>query len=277
MLSTSPPLPLKKMQKVVLDKYVCVRCGQCIVSCPAYIYRRESSSEHPEVSKNANENCIGCNHCVAACPVNAITVNGVDGKMCLDFIQDAKPRFDHIASLVRVRRSIRSYAPQPLETRIIEQLLDTVRWAPTSRNLLPVKWIVLNEKEKMRDLTALVIKWIGTQPGGDAIESAWKKGIDPIFRGAPCLIIAYTGPDAQWADIDTSIAVGTLDLCAAAMRLGSCWAGYFIRAAQNEPSINQFLGLKEDETVHGGLMLGHIGEEAYRRIPYRPELNVKWL
>ena len=265
------------MDKINIDKYLCVRCGQCIVGCPGRLFYRNSLNDYPLKVENADKNCISCNHCVAACPVGAITVDGVDIKMCQDFVRESIPRFEHISTLVRMRRSIRRYSEKPLEEGVIEQLMDVVRWAPTARNGLPIKWIVVDNPKKLKELAGLVVNWIGLQPGGQPLVDAWNKGVDPIFRGAPCLIVAYTDSTAIWPVVDATIAVETLDLCVSAMRLGSCWAGYFIRAAQSDPAINRWFGLTENETVQGGLMLGHIGDEAYQRIPYRPELDLRWI
>jgi nitroreductase len=176
-----------------------------------------------------------------------------------------------------MRRSIRQYDTKPLDEKVIAQLMDIVRWAPTARNGLPVKWIVVNGREKVHELAGLIVEWLRPIKGMESLAEAWDGGGDPILRGAPCLVVAYTEESALWPIVDTAIAVETLDLCATAMRLGSCWAGYFVRAAQSEPAINRWLGLTEKQTVHGGLMIGHINNEVYRRIPHRPELDLRWI
>jgi nitroreductase len=224
--------------------------------------------------------CIGCHHCVSACAAGALTINGIGICDCSDFDTSAAIRFEQVAHLVRKRRSIRRYADKPLDNRIIEQLLDVVRWAPTAKNGLPIKWVIINNAGKVRELAGLVMDWIKKQPGTERMIEVWDKGGDPIFRGAPCVIGACTSDvTSHWSEIDTAIAVETLDLCAAAMRLGACWAGIFVRVAQSSEkmAINQWLGLKETETIHGGLMLGHIGDETYRRIPHRPEAPKIWI
>jgi nitroreductase len=209
-----------------------------------------------------------------------LTVDNVGSRDCLEFDKTAAVRFEHVAHLARKRRSIRRYSDQPLEDRVIEQLLDVVRWAPTAKNGLPVKWVIINSAAKVRELAGLIMEGIKTQPNLVRMVEEWNKGNDPIFRGAPCVIGAYTDDvAAQWSPIDTAIAVETLDLCTAAMRLGACWAGIFVRAAQSpaKPILNKWLGLKETDTIHGGLMIGHIGEEIYQRIPYRPEAPKIWI
>jgi len=230
--------------------------------------------------EGAEKICIGCYHCVAACPGGALTIGNIGADDCLAFDKTAAIRFEQIAYLIRKRRSIRRYSAEPLEDRVIEQLLDVVRWAPTAKNGLPLKWVIINNPSKVRELAGVVMNVIKKQPGTEPMVAAWDKGDDPVFRGAPCVIGAYTNDATSiWSAADTAIAVETLDLCATAMRLGACWAGIFIRAAQSseKATINKWLGLSETDTIHGGLMIGHVGEEVYQRIPYRPEAPKIWI
>jgi len=224
--------------------------------------------------------CIGCYHCVASCPAGGLTVGGIGRDDCLEYEKNVAVRFEHIAHLIRSRRSIRRYSDKPVTDQTIEQLLDVARWAPTAKNGLPVKWVIINSAKKVHELAGLVMDWIKEQPKSERMVEAWSKGNDPIFRGAPCVIGAYTDDNtAQWSPIDTAIAVETLDLCATVKRLGTCWAGIFVRAAQSSHKsvLNQWLGLSGTETIHGGLMLGHLGDETYHRIPHRPEAQKIWI
>ncbi len=264
-------------EKIVVDKYLCVRCGQCVLTCPSRLFVRETSKDYPSVVSGAAEICISCNHCVAACPVGAISIGGIGAKACESFVKESIPRFDHIATLARMRRSIRRFASKPLDEKVIAQLMDVVRWAPSAKNGLPIRWVVVQGTEKVHELAGLVIDWMRTVKGLESVVAAWDGGYDPVLREAPCLIIGYTEKSALWPEVDTAIAIETLDLCAAAMRLGSCWAGFFIRAAQSDPAINRWLGLTDKQTVHGGLMIGHINNEVYQRVPYRPELDLRWI
>ena len=268
------------MPKITHDQSQCVQCGQCTLVCPNRIFQRKTDSGYPVPVKDNEELCIGCYHCVATCTGKAVTVGDVGSDECLDYDKNVTVRFEHIAHLIRKRRSIRRYAEKRVKDLTVEQLLDVVRWAPTAKNGLPVKWVIINSPGKVRELAGLVMNWIREQPKSERMVEAWDKGDDPIFRGAPCVIGAYTEDNtAQWSPIDTAIAIETLDLCATAMRLGACWAGIFVRAAQSSQKrvLNQWLGLSEMETIHGGLMLGHIGDEAYQRIPHRPEASKIWI
>ena len=267
------------MQKITLNKNLCVRCGQCTLVCPNRLHQRKTNKDFPVCTAETEGLCIDCYHCVAACPGKALTVDTIGSGDCLEFDKTAIIRFDHIAHLIRKRRSIRRYADKPLEERTIEQLLDVARWAPSAKNGLPLKWVIINNAKKVRELAGMIMEGIKKMSGTERMIEAWDNGGDPVFREAPCVIGAYTDDvTSQWSAIDAAIAVETLDICASAMRLGTCWAGIFVRAAQSSGKpLNKWLGLKETETIHGGLMLGHIGEETYQRIPYRPEAPKIWI
>ena len=268
------------MQKFTLDRNACVRCGQCTLVCPNCILQRQTHRDYPAAIEGGEGLCIDCYHCVAACPSGALTVGGVGRDDCLEFDKTASIRYEHVAHLVRKRRSIRRYSDKPLEDRSIEQLLDVARWAPTARNSLPLKWVIINRAAKVRELAGMLMEGIKKIPNTERMVKVWNSGDDPIFRGAPCVIGAYTDDiTSHWSPIDAAIAVETLDICATAMRLGTCWAGIFVRVAQSaeKSAINKWLGIRETETIQGGLMIGYIGEEVYQRIPYRPESPKIWI
>lgn len=265
------------MPEVLLDKYQCVRCGQCVLSCPGLLFSRKNQKECPTLHPQIAEKCINCGHCVAGCPVGAISVNSLGSEACLSIPKESIPRFEHISTLVRMRRSIRDYADKHLEKSKLEILLDVVRWAPSARNGQPIRWIVVHGREKVVELATLVIDWMRTLEECQPLVDAWESGNDVIFRGAPVVVAACTGPEAIYPEIDSAIAVQTLDFCASSMRLGTCWAGYFMKAAQHEPTIAKWLELEEGEKVQAALMLGYPGSEAYNRIPSRDELQLRWI
>jgi len=51
-----------------------------------------------------------------------------------------------IIEAIRTRRSIRSYKPDPVPKKVLEELLDTARWAPSGGNVQPWHFAVLGGK-----------------------------------------------------------------------------------------------------------------------------------
>lgn len=265
------------MKCFTVDQYRCARCGQCAAACPSGLIVHQSLEHYPVMLADAPERCIGCNHCVAGCPIQACSLGQINGDDCEPIIKEMVPRFDGVTTLIQMRRSIRSYADTPVDDTLIDQLIHIVRHAPSAKNGLPVKWLVVNGRKKILELEELVVQWFATIKGMEGIVESWKAGKDPIFRGAPCLIAAYTDDTAIWPVVDATIAVETLDLCIAAKRMGACWAGFFIQSAQKDAAVKSWLGLADNETLQGALMFGHIGEENYQRIPPRPKPSIRWI
>lgn len=61
---------------------------------------------------------------------------------------------------VRSRRSIRSFKPDPVPRDVLEELLETCRWAPSSRNTQPWELFILGGKvlEEIKDRLAEKVK-----------------------------------------------------------------------------------------------------------------------
>jgi nitroreductase len=70
--------------------------------------------------------------------------------------------------------------------------------------------------------------------------------------------------------------VTTLELLAASMGLGSCWAGFLMRAANGHKPLRRYLNLPDDHVVCAALMLGY-PKFTYHRIPLRRAAKVRWL
>ena len=56
---------------------------------------------------------------------------------------------------VRARRTVRSYRPDPVPGAVVDKLLRAGRWAPSSRNSQPWHFIVVRNRETLRELGAI--------------------------------------------------------------------------------------------------------------------------
>lgn len=262
------------MNTIEIDQAKCIGCGACVGVCPMFLLKLQNEKSTP--IPKAEQWCIACGHCVSACPVEAVTAAEVRPDKCEPIDPITEDDFQRMANVVKSRRSIRHYQNRPIETQKIKMLLDLVRWAPTARHLLPVRWMVINEPGVVGELSGMVIELLTRGGSLGHLMKAWESGIDMIHRGAPCLIATYTDDSAMLPAVDCTIATEILDMLAPTLKLGTCWAGFFLHAAQSDRAIADRLGLAENETFQTAMMVGY-PEETYQRAPWRPEVPVRWI
>ena len=262
---------------VLLEGQKCTRCGDCLSVCPMKIFRG-IKGHIPTVADYADEGCIKCGHCAALCRAGAISVGSITCETCTPNDSDKLPSFDSFAELVKYRRSIRHFNQKPVKQDDLDKLFEILRWSPTAKNRLPLKWIVVNGTEKIHKLAEIVIDEFRKEENTQQIIDAWDQDdYDWVFRGAPCLVFAYTETKNDWTAYDTTIGAEIADLAAPLLGLGTCWAGFFIRSAGKYESLRKVLGLSPENEVGGALMVGYPESETYKKNPPRPKADVRYI
>ncbi len=144
--------------------------------------------------------------------------------------------------VIKTRRSVRSYKPDPIPEEVLMRVLNSARIAPSGNNRQPWKFIIIKDEERKKKMIELC------------------KG-QKFVAEAPVLIVAcgrnihYNR--GEWMGdysmiVDVAIAVDHLTLSARAEGLGTCWIGSF----DNE-GIKKFLGIPKDVNVVALTPLGY--------------------
>lgn len=108
--------------------------------------------------------------------------------------------------LLRRRRSVRKYAPEPLDSDVVVQLMEAALLAPSSKGKRPCEFILVDDRQKLEKL------------------SECKNFGAAMLREAPLGIVVCGRMDVSdvWIE-DTSVAATTLLYQAEALGLGACW------------------------------------------------------
>ena len=109
-------------------------------------------------------------------------------------------------SLVRKRRSIRSYLEKPIEDEKIEMLIEIALRSPSSRGNKPWEFIVVTDRNMIERLS------LAKEHGSQFLKNA-SLGI---------VVCADENKSDVWIE-DASIASLIIHLSAESMGLGSCW------------------------------------------------------
>lgn len=112
--------------------------------------------------------------------------------------------------ILKTRRSIRSYRPEPLCRETLEAILEAGTYAPSGKNVQTTKLVVVQDRET-RDL----LEKLNAEIIGDP-------NAHPFF-GAPAVVVVLSDSrDPNWVK-DGSLVMGNLMNAAAALGVGSCW------------------------------------------------------
>jgi nitroreductase/NAD-dependent dihydropyrimidine dehydrogenase PreA subunit len=273
------------MSLFTIDRKKCKRDGMCAKECPAQIIILADKDAFPTLMDKGEESCINCGHCVAVCPHGALTLSKMPLAQCPVIQSDLLPEADQIKHLLMARRSIRYYKNRMVAHELLEELIDTARYAPTGSNKQQVQWMVFENPAEVNRLASMVIDFARLMRPLTADETmaknmerkiaAWDKGIDSILRGAPHLIVVHSQADLPFAEADCLIALSYLELYAYTKGLGTCFAGYLTAAANFHEPLAQALGLPHGHKCFGAVMLGY-PQYKYTRIPTRNAPVVTW-
>jgi nitroreductase/NAD-dependent dihydropyrimidine dehydrogenase PreA subunit len=273
------------MSVLLINKEECTRCGACIAECPVNILAM-NEEKIPATIKDGEKRCINCGHCVTVCPVSAASLDTMDVNDCVDLPQNWRLTPEKVKALLKGRRSIRNFTDEAVDKKVITDLIDAARYAPSGINTQPVKWAVVYEKAKVQELSKLVVEWmrglveakapIAESLHMDNMIKACESGRDWICRGASHVVLTYALKEDPMAPAASIIALTYLDLMAASYSLGACWAGYVQMAVNSSPEVMKFLGLSKKSACTGAMMLGYPKYDYYA-IPTRNKPHTIWV
>ena len=273
------------MALFTIDQKKCRRDGLCQAACPAQIIIQEDKKSFPALLENGEEFCINCGHCVAVCPHGAFLLSTMPLSACPPMDRRLLPDAPALKHLLLARRSIRRYKKTPVSRKLLTELVDVARYAPTGSNKQQVWWTVISKPEEVRRMGAMVIDFIKIMlpltPDEAQVRRfqrivlAWENGRDRIMRGAPHLMVAHSPAEVAFPAADCAIALTYLELYAFARGLGTCWAGYFTGAANVHEPLVRALDLPPGHQCQGAVMLGY-PQYRYSRIPMRNQAQVTW-
>lgn len=274
------------MSILSVDREKCKKDGFCAAACPMYIIKM-GENEYPLLIDKEENLCINCGHCLAVCPHQALFLKTMNAEDCAPVQKELFPEPDSIRHFLQSRRSIRLYKNQALRREVLAKLIDTARYAPSGHNMQPVNWFVIENKEEVRRLSAIVIAYMqymlkenpvfALSSHFDRVVDNWEKGIDQVCRSAPHVVVAHAPKDLSIAHSACIIALTYFELAAFSMGLGACWAGFFNLAASTFPPMIKALELPEGHQAYGSMMVGYPKyPNLYRRIPLRNKPQITW-
>jgi nitroreductase len=189
---------------------------------------------------------------------------------------------DHAAAALREalagRRSVRSYAPEPLDDDMIRALIETAVLAPSATNAQPWLFTVVRDQALLERLsTESKAHLLANLPPTLQTERYRARLSDPsfhIFHHAPALILISAVAARPWASEDCALAAGYLMLGAYGRGLGTCWIGFAQRYLNTDEG-KRLLGLPAECVPVAPIVVGR--PVAWPKPTARREPEVGWV
>jgi FMN reductase (NADPH) len=193
---------------------------------------------------------------------------------------------DKFIELLKSRRSIRAYKPDPIPDEYIQKIIEAARWAPSGGNSQPWEFIVIKKKELKDRIADLFIKSLDlvreaelTREKEMRVPALVGKMMGPGFKNAPVLILLCGDPRVNEAFpfvifqkyghevfiSNLASAFLCMQLAAKTLGLGSQWvsaAGSFM-----EDDLKELLNIPKGAKIYDMMAVGY---PAYQLGPRSP-------
>jgi len=308
---TNAHLPPTIFPNFEFDPEKCVHCKLCADSCPTSCLQWDEEKRMPYATgfKGMDLACIACNNCEAVCPTKAIRMRGeyrvlygryktpddkvgeMRGPMPFgekdierDF-GDIEKELTEVERVIYRRRSIRLFRKKPVPKELIDRIIEAARFAPSSGNGQPCKFVVVTNRDVIdkvdRQCAKLLdmIKWMyaGKDKWRDiaitlssyfmvnemdqrpiaAIEKVKQVG-GSITWGAPVVIhVLADSRGIANPPLDTGIATQNLVLAAHSLGLGTCYIGFIASAIKFLPWLKKDLHIEYPYELVTSISVGY--------------------
>jgi len=123
------------------------------------------------------------------------------------------------------RRNVRSYADRPIQEDDLDRILEAGRRAPSSQNWQPWDFVLVTEREQLRELAKV-----------------WR-GAGHVADSAATIVVVGPANDNTFrrAQLDLGQATMVMMIAAADLGIGSCHAGI-----GDLPRVRELLGIPDD-------------------------------
>ena len=153
-----------------------------------------------------------------------------------------------LMELIKTRRSIRLFNQDPIDEKILLELIEAARCAPSSANLQPLEYVIINQSPLI-DEVFNQLKWAGfVQPKRNP-----PVGLRPVAYITVLINTEYKS--AEFACVDAAAAIENMLLAAWSKQIGSCWIGSIDR-----PNLRKILSLPGHTKIDSVIALGRPAE-----------------
>ena len=190
---------------------------------------------------------------------------------------------------IKNRRSIRKYKDKPITKKLIEELIETAKYAPSSHNRQPWNFTIITNKEVIDALSKDIKSWYKgviklstpllfineVKKSVKEMSARARSEKDLFFYHAPCVIIIHA-PNKKFFAQDCSCASQNIMLAARSIDIGSCWIGFADIVLNKSRKIKKSLKIPLSHQIMSTIALGYPEKFPSNALP-RKDCKVDWV
>jgi nitroreductase len=141
-----------------------------------------------------------------------------------------------LLNIIFDRASVRRYTSEPVSEKVLRNILEAGRRAPSANNAQPWHFIVVTEQKLKEQLSKR--RWTG------------------FVKDAAFVMVGCGEKKSHWSTVDVAIALQNMVIAAEAQGLGSCWIGDF-----DQTELKEMLGIPDNLRVIALVSFGYPAEK----------------
>jgi NAD-dependent dihydropyrimidine dehydrogenase PreA subunit/nitroreductase len=287
-----------------IDQQLCKKCMLCTEVCPCNVIGVNEQKELyfiPEREKICQE----CGQCMAVCKTRAITVNGFSYESDFKELPARSLPYADFIDFLSGRRSVRNFRDKAVPDEMIDNILESVCYAPYGAAPEKMCITVINSRERiqlalphMEEFLNNVVRWMENPVASYMIKRKRNPETyntlrnhlypisklgnyrlelgDRITRGAPALLIFHAAEEAEAHSENAMIYATYTMLAAHALGLGASMNGIISPAINKNQRVREVFDIPASHEASISLMLGY-PRLSYRRTVRRTRHNVRVL
>ena len=285
-----------------IDKDLCKKCKLCIEICPCKVIGINGDVHFIHDREHI---CLKCGQCMTICKTQAIAISGLDYKMDFRELPAAVLQYNDYADLISTRRSVRNFLDKPVPDEMLNQVLETVSYAPFGAAPEKMNVTVISKRGKIEqalpyisDFLDNIVKWMENPIASFMIKRKEDKETyntiknhlypiakqgnyklefgDRITRNAPALVIFHAEKGAEAHTHNSMIYATYAMLAAHSLGLGATMNGIVPAAINQNKHLGEMFEIPEGNEAIISLIIG-FPRYNYQRIIQRHKHMVNWL
>ncbi len=190
---------------------------------------------------------------------------------------------------IKSRRSIRVYKDKKVPKKLIKELIEAAKYAPSSHNRQPWNFTIITSKKRIDSLSLDINKWYDSiiklslplhfikevKKSVQEMSRRVKSEKDLFFYHAPCIIIIHA-PNKRFFAQDCACAAQNIMLAARSLGIGSCWIGFSDIVLNKSAKISKSIGIPMNHNVMATIALGYPEKFPSNALP-RKDCKVEWV